>query len=135
MSFNARNQLKMLIKLAGADESIAENEQNMIYHIAQAYQLERSDVDEMIKNKEEFELGSLETLSNDQKFEYLYNVVQLMKVDRQVFLSEIRFCQRIAERLGFKKSVVAEFSSKIYGDPSITTDKEGLNEDMLKFLK
>ena len=135
MSFNARNQLKMLIKLAGADESIAENEQNMIYHIAQAYQLERSDVDEMIKNKEEFELGSLETLSNDQKFEYLYNVVQLMKVDRQVFLSEIRFCQRIAERLGFKKSVVAEFSSKIYGDPSITTDKEGLKEDMLKFLK
>lgn len=125
----------MLIKLASADESIAENEQNMIYHIAQAYQLERSDVDEMIKNKEEFELGSLETLSNDQKFEYLYNVVQLMKVDRQVFLSEIRFCQRIAEKLGFKKSVVAEFSSKIYGDPSITADKEGLKEDMLKYLK
>lgn len=135
MSFNHRNQLNILIKLAGADESIAENEQNMIYHIAQAYGIEQSIVDDMIKNKDDIEIGNLDTLSDDQKFEYLYNVVQLMKVDRQVFLSEIRFCQRIAEKLGFKKSVVAEFSSRIYGDPSITADKEALKEDMLKYLK
>jgi len=135
MSFNARNQLKMLIKLASADESIADNEQNMIYHIGSAYSISKDEINDMIKTKEEFELGSLETLSDDQKFEYLYNVVQLMKVDHKVFLSEIRFCQRIAEKLGFKKSVVAEFSSKIYGDPSITADKEALRDGMLKYLK
>jgi len=33
------------------------------------------------------------TLSDDEKFEYLYNIVQLMKIDSQVYLSEINFCE------------------------------------------
>ncbi len=33
------------------------------------------------------------TLFDDEKFEYLYNIVQLMKIDSQVYLSEINFCE------------------------------------------
>ena len=133
MSFNLRNQLNMLIQLAIADNQIAERERNMIYHVGQANGMSNKDIDELIRNPEP--VGQLNTLSEDQKFEYLYNVVQLMKVDRKVFFSEILFCYRIAEQLGYKKGVIAEFSSKIYGDPSITTDKTNLKVKMRNYMK
>jgi hypothetical protein len=52
-----------------------------------------------------------------------------------VFLSEIKYSQKMAEKLGFKKTVIAELSSQIYSDPSITADKETLKEKAMKFLK
>jgi hypothetical protein len=58
-----------------------------------------------------------------------------MKSDGQVFKSEIHFCEQVAERLGYKKAVVAELSSRIYSDPSITADRKMLVERAHKFLK
>ena len=72
-------------------------------------------------------------LSDDERFEYLYMVIQLMKVDGQVFKSEIVFCEEIAEKLGFKKKVVSELSKNIYSDPSITADREMLRNKASKF--
>jgi hypothetical protein len=59
----------------------------------------------------------------------------MMKVDGQVFKSEISFCQDIAERLGYKKGVIAELSSKIFSDPSITSDRDHLKKKTQKYLK
>ncbi|MBK8291076.1 MAG: hypothetical protein IPK96_09095 [Flammeovirgaceae bacterium] len=58
-----------------------------------------------------------------------------MKSDGQVFKSEIHFCEGIAEKLGYKKAVVGELSSKIYSDPTITADRKMLIERAHKFLK
>jgi len=78
-------------------------------------------------------VGELHALTPDEKFEYLYNIVQLMKVDRQVFKSEIVFCQDIAEKLGFKPGVIGEISKFIFSDPSITTDRAVLKEKVAKY--
>ena len=56
-------------------------------------------------------------------------------VDGQVFKSEIVFCEEVAGRLGYKKGVIGELSSKIYSDPSITADRESLKKKAQKFLK
>ena len=58
-----------------------------------------------------------------------------MKADGQVFKSEIDFCERIAEELGYKKAVIGELSSKIYSDPAITTDRERLKQRAQKYLQ
>jgi hypothetical protein len=63
----------------------------------------------------------------------LYNVVQLMKIDKEIYLSEIKYCEEVAEKLGFKKAVIAELSSKIYSDPSITSNKDSLKKAVLKY--
>jgi len=80
-------------------------------------------------------IGNLSTLTEDQKFENLYHLIQLMKSDGQVFKSEIHFCEQVAEKLGYKKGVVAELSARIYSDPTITADRKMLMDRAHKFLK
>ena len=58
-----------------------------------------------------------------------------MKMDGQVFRSEVVFCEHIAEKLGYKKAVVAEMSQHVYSDPSITSDRAMLKKKAEKFLK
>lgn len=85
----------------------------------------------MIKNPEP--IKNLDSLSEDQRFEYLYNIIQLMKIDGKVYKSEIVFCQEIAQKLGYKKKSVAELSKSIYSDPSITSDREELKRRLRKY--
>ena len=56
-----------------------------------------------------------------------------MKIDNEVYLSEIRYCEKIAQKLGYNKSVVRELSSKIYADPAITSDRDLLKDAALKY--
>ena len=94
--------------------------------------LSEEDIKELLRKPEA--IGDLSSLSDDERFEYLYLVIQLMKVDGQVFKSEIKFCENIAEKLGYKKQVVSELSKNIYSDPKITADRDLLKQKALKFL-
>jgi uncharacterized tellurite resistance protein B-like protein len=128
-----KDQLNILINLATSDRTVAEKEIKVIHMIAKANGIPQEEVDELIKKPKP--IGSLETLTEDQKFENLYHLIQLMKSDGQVFRSEIHFCEQVAEKLGYKKAVVAELSSRIYSDPSITADRKMLMDRAHKFLK
>ena len=128
-----KEQLKMLIQLAVSDSMIAEKEKRLIYMVGTANGLSRDEVTKMIENPEP--MGPLGSLSDDQKFEYIYQLIQLMKVDGQVFRTEISFCEDIAEKLGYKKAVVGELSSKIYSDPTMTADRDLLRKKADKFLE
>jgi hypothetical protein len=126
-------QLNILVQLATIDNEIADKELNMIRILGKANGIAEEEIDDLIKNPRP--IGDLKSLTNDEKFEYLYNIVQLMKIDRRVYKSEIVFCEEMAIKLGYKKSVVGEISSKIYSDPSITADREELKQKIQKFLQ
>lgn len=128
-----KEQLNMLINLAASDRSVGEHESKVIQMIGKANGLTNEEVDEMLKRPKP--IGDLSTFTEDQKFENLYHLIQLMKSDGQVFRSEIHFCEQIAEKLGYKKGVVAELSSNIYSDPSITADRKMLYDRAHKFKK
>ncbi len=124
-------QLNILIQLATIDGRIAPKERKLIEHIAKVNNVD----DELVKqyiNKPQ-PLPVLEHLTDDERFEYLYMVIQVMKVDGLVFKSEIDFCEQIAEKLGYKKKVVAELSKNIYSDPSITADRDMMKKTALKY--
>ena len=129
-----KEQLNVLIQLAASDNTVAEKEARLIQMIGQSNGLQPQEIDEMLKNTSR-PIGDLGTLTEDQKFEHLYHIVQLMKVDGQVFKSEIVFCEDIAERLGYKKGVIGELSTKIFSDPSITADRDMLRKKAQKYLK
>ena len=78
-------------------------------------------------------LPDLSTLTPDEKFDFLYNIVQLMKIDNQVYLSEIKYCEDLAEKLGFKRKVISALSSRIYSDPSITANLVSLKKAVKKY--
>jgi uncharacterized tellurite resistance protein B-like protein len=128
-----KDQLNVLINLAASDNAVAEKEAKVIHMIAKANGIPKDEVDAMLKKPSA--IGSLDTLTEDQKFENLYHLIQLMKSDGQVFKSEIHFCEQVAEKLGYKKGVVAELSSRIYSDPSITSDRKMLMDRAHKFFK
>jgi hypothetical protein len=58
----------------------------------------------LIRNPEP--IDSLGALSNDQKFDYLMDCIELIFADQKVFESEVIFTKSIAIKLGFKKNVV-----------------------------
>lgn len=126
-----KSQLSMLIKLANVDNDFAEDEKDMIYMVGKANGVPEEEINDLLDHPEP--LPPVIQMSDDEKFEYLYNVVQLMKIDKEIYLSEIKYCEEVAEKLGFKKAVIAELSSKIYSDPSITANKDSLKKAVMKY--
>ena len=124
-------QLNILIQLATVDGKLATKERKLIEHIAKVNNVNEDEINQLLNKPEP--ITNLEHLSEDERFEYLYMVIQVMKIDGQVFKSEIVFCEEIAEKLGYKKKVVAELSKNIYSDPSITADREMFRNTALKF--
>lgn len=126
-----KRQLNILIQLATIDGSLATKERKLIEHIAKVNSFPEDEIKELLNQPEP--ISDLQHLSEEERFEYLYMVIQLMKIDGQVFKSEIVFCEEIAEKLGYKKKVVAELSKNIYSDPSITADREMLIDKASKY--
>jgi hypothetical protein len=135
---NIKTHLKTLVQLGLADNKFSELEEKFVYNIGKAHQLDDAAIAEIIqetageKEKREVEF---EGLPFDDRFDYLYNIITLMKIDQKVYLSEIKYCQEMAEKLGFKKKVVKSLSSKIFSDPSLTGDREALKRSALKYDK
>ena len=128
-----KKQLSLMIQLAITDKALVEREEKLIFNLGKLHGISEAEIKELFKKPEP--IGPIEALSNDEKFQYLYMVIQMMKIDRQIFKSEIEFCKNLAEKLGFRKGVVAELSSKIYSDPTITADREALKKSAFKYLK
>ena len=128
-----KDQLNILIQLASSDNLVTESELKLIRMIAKVNGVSPEELDHMLKKPTP--IDNLQNLTEDEKFECLYNVVQLMKVDGQIFKAEIAFCEEIANKLGYKKGVVRELSAKIFSDPSITSDRSALKAKATKYLK
>lgn len=133
MSFNKKAELNVLINLAASDSKIEDREAKLIQMVGQANGIPKEEIAEMIKSPQP--MDSLSGLTSDEKFEHLYHLIQMMKMDGQVFRSEIIFCENVAEKLGYRKGVVAELSSHIYSDPSITADRQMLRKKAEKFIR
>jgi uncharacterized membrane protein YebE (DUF533 family) len=133
MIFDKKAELNVLINLAASDSNVAEKESKLIHTIGKANGISTDEINKMLQSPQPIE--NLHTLTNDQKFEHLYYLIQLMKMDGQVFRSEVVFCEQIAEKLGYKKGVVGEISQHVYSDPSITADRDMIKRKADKFLK
>ena len=128
-----KQQLNTLVQLASADGLMSNEEARFVKMLGKHNGMSDDEVDEIMRNPQPME--DLNLLSDDQKFEYIYSLVQLMKADGQVFKSEINFCENVAEELGYKRKVIAELSSRIYSDPAITANRENLKAKAQKYLK
>jgi len=104
MDIVTKKKLNILIQLAEADKHFAKPEREMILKIAQERKFPEEEVNQLIRNPEP--IDTLGALSNDQKFSYLMDCIELIFADQKVFESEIIFTKSIAIKLGFKKNVV-----------------------------
>ncbi len=138
MEDNIKNHLRALIQLSIIDRDFGEPEKTYVYTIGKANRVPETEIDELVEevlNSKENKEVNFQGLLTEERFDYLYDVIQLMKIDGEVFLTEIRYCEEVAEKLGYDKKVVKKMSSRIYGDPSITGNREALMKEANKYLK
>ena len=127
-----KSQLNILINLASSDAKVSEREAKVLKVIAKVNGVSESEFEEMLKRPALVE--DLTIFSESQKFEILYLMIQLMKADGQVFKSEIEFCEKAAQKLGYKKDVIRELSTGIFSDPTITSNRKALMDKASKYL-
>ncbi len=121
---STKEQINILVHLSMADNHLAEEETKMIHKVGERNGLTRKEIDQIIKNPKP--IPNLKGLQEKEKFDYLYNVIFLMKVDGKIFQSEIKFCEKVATAMGYKPSVIAELSGRIFSDDSMPVNWDEL---------
>jgi len=129
----ARTHLNLLVQLAKVDGIVVQDEIDLIKQIGAANGMSSTDISACFEDPSLIE--DLDVLTDDDKYEYIYNIVQLMKIDGRLYKEEIRFCARLASKLGYDEDVLLELMLKIYSDPDISADKETLKSTIQQYLK
>ena len=137
-SNNFRNHLKALVQISIVDHDFKSPEKAYVYKIGEANRIPEAEIDaivkEVLESKDNADIN-FEGLMTEECFDYLYDIIQLMKIDGEVFLTEIRYCEDMAEKLGYDRKVVKQMAAKIYSDPAITSDRMALMKEAGKYLK
>ena len=102
----ALNQMKLLISLAQIDGTVAPRERNYIINIGRANNFYPDQVVPLFDQRHNLIIP--QDLTDDQKFDYLFSLVQLMKIDERMYKEEMLFCTKIAENLGYENQVMFE---------------------------
>ena len=129
----SRTHLNILVQLAKVDGVVVQDEIDLIKQIGKANGMGSDEISQCFDDPELVE--NLDKLSDDEKYEFIYNIVQLMKIDGRLYKEEIAFCAKMASKLGYDEEVLLELMLKIYSDPEITTDKKTLKSTIQKYLK
>jgi hypothetical protein len=129
----SRTHLNILVQLARVDGVVVQDEIDLIKQIGKANGMSSDEISQCFEDPEMVE--DLDKISDDEKYEFIYNIVQLMKIDGRLYKEEISFCAKMISKLGYDEEVLLELMLKIYSDPEITTDKATLKSTIQKYLK
>lgn len=84
--------LNVLIQLAKIDGEVVEEEWNLINEIGKSNGFSEDEIKALFDAEEVHD--DLSKLSDDQKYDLIYSVVQLMKIDGKLYNEEIKFCAK-----------------------------------------
>ncbi len=97
-------QLKLLVNLARIDGEASERERKYIATIGLANGISWEEIQKLFEHDHPHIV--LDNLTNEQKFQYILSLVQLMKIDERLYQEEIRYCAAVAARLGYDQAVL-----------------------------
>lgn len=115
--------LNVMVQLAKIDGKVASTEYEFIKRIAHDNGIPESEVKRLFEdNNNKIQIGSL---PEDRKFEYIYNLTKLMEIDGTIRIEEYKFCNRIANKLGYRESVLTDLIYHVQAN-------KGQDRDMLR---
>lgn len=129
----SRTHLNLLVQLAKIDGVVVQDEIDLIKQIGKANGMSSDDISACFADPTLIE--DLDGLNDDEKYEYIYSIVQLMKIDGRLYKEELNFCAKMASKIGYSEGVLLELLLKIYSDPQISADKEELKVTIQKYLR
>jgi uncharacterized tellurite resistance protein B-like protein len=107
------SQLKMLTNLARIDGQVAEKEQLFITNIGIANGMKAEEIKPLFAQGHEIIVPT--DLTDDQKFDLIFSLVQLMKIDERLYKDEIKYCSKVAASLGYNPDVMFELMLNVRG--------------------
>lgn len=130
---SALPQMKLLINLARIDGSVAERERNYIINIGRANGIYPDEVSPLFDQQHDIIVPA--NLNAELKFNYIFSLVQLMKIDERMYKEEIMFCSKIAEKLGYDQQVMFDLMLHVKAGGMSDTEVEKLKALTFKHLK
>ena len=126
--------IRTLLQMAKSDGNLSGSEMALIHKIAVAKEIPMFEV-ELMANSEQTEELELDQLSPDEKFEYLYTIILMTKMDGRLDSRELETCSRYAQAMGFGIEVVPKLLEMVKSDHELVENKEGLKQEILGYLK
>lgn len=125
--------LKLLINLAQIDGTVADREKNYIINIGRANGLYPDEITPLFEKRHELIIP--QDLTPDQRFQYLFSFVQLMKIDERMYKEEIIFCSKIATKLGYEQQVMFDLMLHVKATPMSEEEIDDLKKLTEKYRK
>lgn len=129
---NDLSRMKLLINLAKVDGQVADKEKNYLINIGRANGIYPDEIYPLFTQNHAVLVP--ENLTDDQKFELIFSLIQLMKLDERMYREEIHFCGEVASRLGYNKHVMFELLSQVKAGGMEPNDMEALKKITQSFL-
>jgi uncharacterized tellurite resistance protein B-like protein len=125
--------LKILVNLAMIDGNMAEGEKTYIRNIAKAHSFPESAAETLFYSSHQIIIPA--TLTADQKFDYAFTLIQMMKIDERLYPNEIKFCAGIIEKLGYRPEAVGELLLRVGKDSPSHVEITELKKIIATYLK
>ena len=125
--------LKLLINLARIDGDIDPKELEHIKNIALASGISKAELDLLVSQSHNVLIP--QNLTDEQRFECIFNLVQLMKIDERLFENEMKYCSQIAYKLGYNQSVMFELMLNVKTVTMEKSEIDNLRRSTIKHLR
>ncbi len=125
-------KLKHLVNLARIDGEVGERERQYIINIGLANHLMVAEILPLFSR--EHAIVEQRDLTDEQKFDYIFRLVQLMKIDEKLYREEIKYCSQIAAKLGYREEVMFELMLKVKNTPIVKDELDALKKLTASYL-
>jgi len=115
-----RNYLKNLIVLASADGALGEDERSLITRIGLRRGLKTWQIDELFSDARDHQTFLPESMAN--RMNMLYDLMELVYVDRQANANEILYIRNLLDVFQLKQDVMVELISLFKNGPPSKID-------------
>lgn len=127
-----KSHIMNLVALAKADGHIDEREMNFIVAVGRKNGMRPDEVRSIVGNSSNVHLIIPD--NDSERFDQIFDLVDMMLADGVVDDTEMAFCVDMAEKLGFRKDVVAMLVRRISQGVKDGFPREQIKEDTQTFL-
>ena len=127
-----KSHIRHLVRLAKADGLFHKDELAYIKKVGHGNGLSDSEIKEIIENPTSVNIVIPD--NDDDRFDQIFDLVQMMMKDGVVNDEEMEFCGELANRLGFRKVIVGVLVAKLERGIQSGLTKDQMKEETRPFL-
>ncbi len=128
-----KGHLLNLAALAKADGHIDAREMNFIIAVGKKNGINSTEVQSLVSGSKGLENSDLPT-NDSERFDQIFDLVDMMLADGVVDETEMDFCIMMAEKLGFRKAIVGVLVRKISQGVKDGLPRERIKDESNSFL-